>query len=133
MNQTLDRCEISFHTNDDDKDGDTNVAIAVICDGGNSVAAASGTYGHWNDNSDHSVGLQVILGHWGEVVLFYAERLAALDRVSALEQPIATYLRRNLYITDAGPVRFSRASGLGGPPGAESGAGRRRMGHGDSR
>ena len=31
---------------------------------------------------DRMPGLQVILGHWGELVLFYAERLAAMDRVS---------------------------------------------------
>lgn len=46
--------------------------------------------------------LQVILGHWGEVVLFYAERLAAMDRVSGLIQPIAHYLRNNLYVTSSG-------------------------------
>ena len=51
---------------------------------------------------DRLPDLQVILGHWGEVVLFYAERLAAMDRVSGLEQPIATYLRRNLYVTASG-------------------------------
>ena len=51
---------------------------------------------------DRLPGLQVILGHWGELVLFYAERLAAMDRVSGLTQPIATYLRRNLYVTASG-------------------------------
>ena len=51
---------------------------------------------------DRMPGLQVILGHWGELVLFYAERLAAMDRVAGLEQPIATYLRRNLYVTASG-------------------------------
>jgi predicted TIM-barrel fold metal-dependent hydrolase len=51
---------------------------------------------------DRSPGLQVILGHWGEVVLFYVERLAALDRVSGLEHPISTYLRRNLFVTASG-------------------------------
>jgi predicted TIM-barrel fold metal-dependent hydrolase len=51
---------------------------------------------------DRMPGLQVILGHWGELVLFYAERLAAMDRVSGLAHPIATYLRRNLYITASG-------------------------------
>jgi predicted TIM-barrel fold metal-dependent hydrolase len=47
---------------------------------------------------DRLPGLQVILGHWGEVVLFYAERLAAMDHVSGLEHPI----RRNLYVTASG-------------------------------
>jgi len=51
---------------------------------------------------DRFPDLQVILGHWGEVVLFYAERLAVMDRVSGLEQPVATYLRRNLHVTASG-------------------------------
>jgi uncharacterized protein len=51
---------------------------------------------------DRIPGLQVILGHWGELVLFYAERLAAMDRVSGLAHPIATYMRRNLYVTASG-------------------------------
>jgi uncharacterized protein len=51
---------------------------------------------------DRMPGLQVILGHWGELVLFYAERLAAMDRVSGLAHPIATYMRRNLYVTVSG-------------------------------
>ncbi|MEN2989753.1 amidohydrolase family protein [Tistrella sp. BH-R2-4] len=66
---------------------------------------------------DRLPGLQVILGHWGEVVLFYAERLAALDRVSGLEQPIATYLRRNLYVTASGmflPGYLAQASAIVG-------------------
>jgi predicted TIM-barrel fold metal-dependent hydrolase len=46
--------------------------------------------------------LQVILGHWGEVVLFFAERLAVMDRASGLDHSIATYLRRNLYATASG-------------------------------
>lgn len=51
---------------------------------------------------DRLPGLQVILGHWGEVVLFYADRLAAMDRVSGLKHPIATYIRRNLHVTASG-------------------------------
>lgn len=60
-------------------------------------------------------GLQVILGHWGELVLFYAERLAAMDRVSGLKHPIATYLRRNLYVTASGmflPHYLERAAAI---------------------
>ncbi|WP_428492616.1 amidohydrolase family protein [Rhodopila sp.] len=66
---------------------------------------------------DRLPGLQVILGHWGEVVLFYAERLAAMDRVSGLEQPIASYLRRNLYVTASGmfsPNYLARAAAIVG-------------------
>lgn len=66
---------------------------------------------------DRLPGLQVILGHWGEVVLFYAERLAAMDHVSGLEHPIATYLRRNLYVTASGmflPSYLARAVAIVG-------------------
>ena len=80
------------------------------------VDAAFGTYGlGWHYDAgiqflrlvlagvfDRMPGLQVILGHWGEVVLFYAERFAAMDRVSGLAHPIATYLRENLYVTASG-------------------------------
>lgn len=51
---------------------------------------------------DRMPSLQVILGHWGEVVLFYAERLAATDGVSGLDHPFADYLRRNLHVTASG-------------------------------
>ena len=46
--------------------------------------------------------LQIILGHWGEVVLFYLERINALSRVAQLERPVAEYMRRNLYVTSSG-------------------------------
>ncbi|WP_406586454.1 amidohydrolase family protein [Asaia lannensis] len=51
---------------------------------------------------DRFPDLQVILGHWGELVLFYAERIANMDRVSGLQQPMMTYFRRNLYVTASG-------------------------------
>jgi predicted TIM-barrel fold metal-dependent hydrolase len=51
---------------------------------------------------DRMPGLQVILGHWGELVLFYAERLAVMDRFAELAHPIAHYLRNNLYVTASG-------------------------------
>lgn len=46
--------------------------------------------------------LQIILGHWGEVVLFYLERLNSLARVTKLQRPIADYIRQNLYVTSSG-------------------------------
>jgi predicted TIM-barrel fold metal-dependent hydrolase len=55
---------------------------------------------------DRFPGLQVILGHWGEVVIFYLERLAALDRVAKLKRPFADAMRQNLYVTASG--MFSR-------------------------
>jgi uncharacterized protein len=51
---------------------------------------------------DRFPDLQIILGHWGEVVLFYTERLNALNRVSKLQRPILDYMRQNLYVTASG-------------------------------
>lgn len=51
---------------------------------------------------DEYPDLQIILGHWGEVVLFYVERLNSLARVKKLERPIPDYFRQNLYVTPSG-------------------------------
>ena len=51
---------------------------------------------------DRHPALQVILGHWGEVVLFYLERIERMDRIAGLKRPIRGYLRENLYVTASG-------------------------------
>lgn len=56
---------------------------------------------------DRLPDLQIILGHWGEVVLFYIERLAVLDRVAGLRRSLAEVARENLSITGSG--MFSEA------------------------
>ena len=51
---------------------------------------------------DRYPNLQVITGHWGEVVLFYLDRIDSLARVAKLERPISDYFRRNVSITPSG-------------------------------
>lgn len=51
---------------------------------------------------DRYPDLQIILGHWGEVIFFYLERLSSLARVASLDRPIADYIRQNLYVTSSG-------------------------------
>jgi predicted TIM-barrel fold metal-dependent hydrolase len=51
--------------------------------------------------------LQIILGHWGEVVLFYTERLQGLARVAPLGRPVLDYFCKNLFVTPSG--MWSRA------------------------
>jgi predicted TIM-barrel fold metal-dependent hydrolase len=46
--------------------------------------------------------LQIILGHWGEVILFYLERLNSLARVAKLQRPVVEYIQKNLYVTPSG-------------------------------
>jgi predicted TIM-barrel fold metal-dependent hydrolase len=67
---------------------------------------------------DEYPNLQIILGHWGEVVLFYLDRLNVLGRVATLQRPIADYFRQNLYVTPSGmwsQAYLQRALELVGP------------------
>ena len=47
-------------------------------------------------------GLQLILGHWGEVLLFWLDRADSLARVAGLPRPVSDYVRSNLHITASG-------------------------------
>jgi predicted TIM-barrel fold metal-dependent hydrolase len=51
---------------------------------------------------DEYPDLQIILGHWGEVVLFYLERMNSLGQLAKLQRPIAEYFQQNLYVTPSG-------------------------------
>ena len=51
---------------------------------------------------DRFPNLQIILGHWGEVILFYTERLASLSKIAKLTKPFIDYIRENLYVTASG-------------------------------
>ena len=52
---------------------------------------------------DELPDLQIVLGHWGEVVLFYLERTsAAFGRGLKLDRSLEDYARRNLYLTGSG-------------------------------
>ncbi|MBB4123574.1 amidohydrolase family protein [Martelella radicis] len=67
---------------------------------------------------DRHPDLPVILGHWGELVLYYVDRLASVDRVSGLDQSLDAYLRRNVYLGTSGMFsseHLRRAVGIVGP------------------
>jgi len=51
---------------------------------------------------DRFPDLQVLLGHWGEVVLFYLDRSDGLAMQAKLPQTFSEYARRNTYITAGG-------------------------------
>ncbi|MCK2244488.1 MULTISPECIES: Ig-like domain-containing protein [unclassified Crossiella] len=50
---TLQRAEVFFHTNDEDKDHDTRIKIVVTDQNGTEVAVVEDTFGHFDDGSDH--------------------------------------------------------------------------------
>ena len=51
---------------------------------------------------DRFPDLQVILGHWGEVILFYLDRADGLAMQAKLPLRFSEYVRRNAYITPGG-------------------------------
>lgn len=58
---------------------------------------------------DRYPGLQIILGHWGEMIPFYLERIneALPQRATKLERSFEEYFRENVYIAPSG--LFSQA------------------------
>ena len=46
--------------------------------------------------------LQIVTLHWGEVVLFYLERTAAMDRPAKLKRSIPDYVREHVSVTPSG-------------------------------
>lgn len=46
--------------------------------------------------------LQVVIGHWGEMVLFYLERIQLLTGAANLQRPLVEYFQNNVHITPGG-------------------------------
>ena len=52
---------------------------------------------------DRYLCLQVIVGHWGELVLFYLEHTAVMQAMGLrLDRPLADYFRQNVWVTSSG-------------------------------
>lgn len=48
--------------------------------------------------------LQVIAGHWGEVVLFYLDHTGNLAAMTQLQRSLAEYYRENFWVAGSGTV-----------------------------
>ncbi|WP_317453563.1 amidohydrolase family protein [Streptomyces sp. CBMA152] len=53
---------------------------------------------------DRHPGLQVIAGHWGEVVLFYLDHTGIMAHNAKLDRPLAAYFRENFWVAGSGTV-----------------------------
>lgn len=51
---------------------------------------------------DRHPRLQVIVGHWGETVLFYLERIEKIGTAAKLHRPLADYFQENIHLTPSG-------------------------------
>jgi predicted TIM-barrel fold metal-dependent hydrolase len=54
---------------------------------------------------DRHPNLQVIVGHWGELVLFYLDHIASMQTLGLhLQRPLAHYFRQNIWVTGSGTL-----------------------------
>lgn len=53
---------------------------------------------------DRHPSLQVIAGHWGEVVLFYLDHVGVMAPMTGIERPLIDYFRENFWIAGSGTV-----------------------------
>jgi predicted TIM-barrel fold metal-dependent hydrolase len=51
---------------------------------------------------DRHPALHVVLGHWGEMLLFWLDRADSLSGVAGLERRVSDYVRSNFFITSSG-------------------------------
>jgi predicted TIM-barrel fold metal-dependent hydrolase len=51
---------------------------------------------------DRHPDLQLVLGHWGELLLFWHQRADGLARIAGLDRSITEYLQQNVWITVSG-------------------------------
>ncbi|CAN5358196.1 amidohydrolase family protein [soil metagenome] len=51
---------------------------------------------------DRHPDLQLVLGHWGELLLFWQDRTDSLSRLGGLERKVSDYVCSNVHITSSG-------------------------------
>jgi predicted TIM-barrel fold metal-dependent hydrolase len=51
---------------------------------------------------DRHPDLKIVLGHWGELLLFWQDRVDGISRVAGLDRKVSEYLRSNVFITSSG-------------------------------
>jgi predicted TIM-barrel fold metal-dependent hydrolase len=51
---------------------------------------------------DRHPDLKIVLGHWGELLLFWQDRVSSLQRIAGLERTMSDYFRTNVFVTSSG-------------------------------
>jgi predicted TIM-barrel fold metal-dependent hydrolase len=55
---------------------------------------------------DRHPDLQLVLGHWGEMLLFWMDRVESLSGVAKhLQRPVSDYIKSNIHITSSGMLQ----------------------------
>lgn len=80
----------------------TDLALSTFAWGWHLEAATAALRLIARGTFDRHPDLQIVLGHWGELLLFWQSRIESLSRVAALQRPVSQVLRSNVHITSSG-------------------------------
>ncbi|BCY11732.1 amidohydrolase family protein [Actinoplanes sp. L3-i22] len=80
----------------------TDLALATFGWGWHLDAATAALRLILRGTFDRHPDLRVVLGHWGEMLLFWLDRADSLSRVAGLPRKVSDYLRTNFHITTSG-------------------------------
>lgn len=80
----------------------TDLALATFGWGWHLDAATAALRLILRGTFDRHPDLQVVLGHWGEMLLFWLDRADSLSHLAGLQRPVSDYIRSNFFITASG-------------------------------
>jgi uncharacterized protein len=80
----------------------TDLALATFGWGWHVEAAVAALRLIVRGTFDRHRDLQLVLGHWGELLLFWTDRVDGLSRIADLDRKVSDYIRSNIHITSSG-------------------------------
>lgn len=80
----------------------TDLALATFGWGWHLDAATAALRLILRGTFDRHPALQIVLGHWGEMLLFWLDRADSLSRIAGLQRSVSDYVRTNIHITASG-------------------------------
>lgn len=83
-------------------DSQTDLALATFGWGWHHDAGTAALRLILRGTLDRHPGLQIVLGHWGQLLLFWLDRADSLSRIAGLQRSISEYMQSNFYITTSG-------------------------------
>jgi predicted TIM-barrel fold metal-dependent hydrolase len=83
-------------------DPTTELALATFGWGWHLDAATAALRLILRGTFDRHPGLRMVLGHWGEMLLFWLDRADSASRVAGLPRSVSDYVRSHFFITASG-------------------------------
>lgn len=80
----------------------TDLALATFGWGWHAEAAVAALRLIARGTLDRHPDLQIVLGHWGELLPFWSDRTDSLARIAGLGRKVSEYIRSNFYLTCSG-------------------------------